>query len=299
MMQTKIEELLKGVQKNVVLAPYTTFKIGGPAQYFYIAKTKENLIRAIIVAKKFNLPFFIWGGGSKILVSDEGFTGLVIKNSCLNFQFKQGDIFAEAGTKLEDLVDLSLEGSLTGLEWAAGIPGTVGGAIRGNAEAFDGFMSNIVIQVETFDCLTSEVKQFKNQKCQFGTKNSIFKQNKNLIILSAQIRLKKGSQEESKAKVKEYLDLREDKHPLDFPSAGCIFINPLDAPAGLLIDKCGLKGKTIGGAQISEKHANFIINTGGATANDVRQLIELIKKQVKKKFGIELKEEIQYLGFDI
>jgi len=295
------------ILKNIVLAPYTTFKIGGPTKYFYIAKTNQDLIKAVKTAKQNNLRFFILGGGSKMLISDKGFNGLVIKMNNNGSRLSldpNPKIFADAGVKLSDLILLSLQESLTGLEWAAGIPGaTIGGAIRGNAGAFNNYMSDIVIRVKAFDCLNSGFKQFNNAECEFGYRNSIFKQNSDLIIISAELKLEKTNkptvhtQQKVKQKIKQVLDYRKNHHPMNFPSAGSIFVNPENRSAGSLIEQCGLKGKTIGNAKISEKHANFIVNLGKAKASHVIQLIELAKKQVKKKFDIELKQEIQYLGF--
>ena len=298
-------KILPDLKENVLLKNHTTFKIGGPAKYFYIAKTSQDLIKAVKTAKQNNLQFFILGGGSKMLISDKGFNGLIIKinnnGTRLNLVPK---ISAEAGVKLSDLIHLCLKQSLSGLEWAAGIPGaTIGGAIRGNAGAFGETMSNIVVQVRAFNCLTSGLAQFNNSECEFDYRNSIFKKNPDLIIISADLKLEKTNkpfvhtQQEVKQKIKQVFDYRKNHHPMNFPSAGSIFVNPEGQSAGSLIEQCGLKGKQIGNAQISEKHANFIINLGNASANHVIQLIELAKKQVKKKFNIELKEEIQYLGF--
>ena len=287
-------------KKNVLLKNYTTFRIGGPAKYFFKAKTKEDLIKAIQAAKKLNLPFFILGEGSNILFSDKGFKGLVIKIQSSKIENKETEnknkiIYVEAGVKLSHLVKLSLKNSLTGLEWAAGIPGTVGGAIRGNTGAFGGSMSDIVRSVEVLHLPESEIKNYELKNCKFSYKENIFKKNKNLIILSCILELKKGDKKEIEEKIKYFLDYREKNHPLEFFSAGCIFKNPKKKSAGELIEKCGLKGKEIGDARISEKHANFIVNLGKAHSEDVLKLINLIKKEVKKKFGIELKEEIYFI----
>ena len=264
-------------QENVCLAEYTTFKIGGPAQYFFNAKTKEELIKAVSAAKEQELPYFVLGGGSNVLVSDEGFEGLVIKvnNETLRLT-PQGDcsavIYAEAGVELKDLVEFSVKEGLTGLEWAAGIPrATVGGAIQTNAGAFDGAMQDIVKKVEVLPDTE--------------------------IVISALLELKKGDKVAIQKQIDYILNYRETNHPMNLPSVGCIFKNPESAPAAQLIEQSGLKGKTIGQAQISEKHANFIVNLGGAKAEDVCELIKLTKQKVKEKFSIELKEEIKYVGF--
>jgi len=295
------------IQKNVSLKNYTTFKIGGPAKYFFIAKSKEDLIEAVRFAKQKGLPFFILGGGSNLLVADEGYDGMVIKIQNSKFEIQNENakckIFCEAGVKLKDLVELSLENDLTGLEWAAGIPrATVGGAVRGNAGAFGSSIGDVVEEVECVEVeplgevRPPKIRTFNNKNCQFSYKETIFKKNKNLIILSCVLQLKKGDKKGIKQKIKYFSDYRKKNHPMEFLSAGSVFKNPPKIPAGELIEKCGLKGKRIGAAQVSTKHANFIVNLGKATSGDVIQLINLIKNKVKNKFGVELKEEIQFLG---
>jgi len=308
-----IQRELPGIQKNVKLASYTTFKIGGPAEYFFEAKTREDLIKAIKTAKKFKMPFFILSGGSNTLVSDKGYKGLVVrfKNSGLtlrraqgdaeqgqNIKFKNCEIICEAGTPLAELIKESVGNGLSGLEWVAGIPGTIGGAIRGNAGAFGKSMADVVERVELLE-INSElrIKSYESKDCRFGYRNSIFKEKNNLIVLSAEVRLKTDDKEKIKESIERYLNYRKEKHPLEFPSAGSVFENPEGHSAAKLIEECGLKGKKIGQAQISEKHANFIINLGQAKAKDVCRLIDLAKEKVKDKFGIILKEEIKFLGF--
>lgn len=262
-------------QRSIPLKNYTTFKIGGRAKWFCIAESKDDLIEAIKTAKKKKLPFFILGGGSNVLISDKGYQGLVIK-----YQNPQ----------LGDFVG-------RGLEWAAGIPGTIAGAIRGNAGAFGKSMQDAVKTVEVFDAKTQKIKIFKNKDCKFSYRNSIFKKNPNLIILSAKIKTKKAhcSHTGNSKKIREYLNYRKARHPQE-PSAGSIFKNFPDIPAAKLITQCGLLGKKIGQAQISTKHPNFIINLGGAKAKDVLRLINFAKRKVKNKFGKKLEEEIQFLG---
>lgn len=322
----KIEDILPEVKENVSLAEHTTFKIGGPARYFFVAESKENLIKAVKAAKDLSIPFFILAGGSNVLFSDKGFNGLIIKfqmqpygeSACgrpANFKFQKNEIYVGAGVKLDTLANLAKENCLTGIEWAAGIPGcTVGGAVFGNAQAFGRRISDSVKKIEALDIRTLEIKEFSKEECCFSLKSSIFKTDKNLIILSVILELKKGDKEEIENKIKEHLNYRKEKHPMDFPSAGSVFINreikiedpellrefpELNEfnrknfiPSSFLIEKCGLKGKRIGNAQISEKHAGFIVNLGGAKSEDVLKLIELAKKKVKEKFKIELKEEI-------
>lgn len=296
-----IEKELPTIQKNISLDKYTTFKIGGKARYFFIAKTKKDLIKAISFAQKSKIPFFILGGGSNLLVSDKGYRGLVIKIQMSRIVHRQaGIVYAEAGARLADLVKISLEKRLTGLEWAAGIPGaTIGGAIYGNAGAFGKSMENIVKKIEVLDLKTLEIKNFKNKDCKFGYRESVFKKNKNLILISATFKLNKGEKEKIKGLIEKYLKHRKTAQPLNYPSAGSVFKNPViknkNLKAGELIEKCGLKGKRIGKAEVSEQHANFIVNLGGAKEKDVKKLINLIKRKVKSKFKIVLEEEVQFL----
>lgn len=300
-------------QSNVLLKNHTTFKIGGPAKYFYIAKNKSDLIKAVEEAKKRKLRFFILAAGSNLLIADKGYQGLVIKIKNQNFKSKNNIILSEAGTLLSQVVSLSLRKNLTGLEWAAGIPGTVGGAVAGNAGAFGGAMKDVVKEVEVFDVKQNKIRQFKNKDCEFSYRNSIFKKTSHLIILSSQLQLKLGNKQKIKSVIQEHLDYRDKRHPKT-PSAGSVFqnvkiktLNPSFfkkfpqakkaikenvLPAAFLIDQCGLKGKKIGQAQISQKHPNFIINLGSASSQDVILLINLVKKEVNKKFKIKLKEEI-------
>ena len=316
--QQKIKNLLPGVKENVSLKDYTTFKIGGKAKYFFVAKTKNELIKAIKVSKQLNLPFFILGGGSNVLFSDKEFKGLVIKIKNEKLKIKNCVIDTEAGTLLSILVKKAQQHNLSGLEWAVGIPGTIGGAVYGNASAFGKAIGDLVKQVEVLDLKTFKIKKLSKKECQFKYKDSIFKHKKNLLILSVILRLKKGNKEKIKENMKRFLTIRKETQPLNYPSAGCIFknlgiqnsklkikkelfekfpelrdfIQKGEIPAGYLIDKAGLKGKRIGDAMVSEKHANFIVNLGNAKTKDVQKLIAHIKKKVKKIFGIELKEEI-------
>ena len=296
-----LKEELSEIQENILLKNYTTFKIGGHARYFLVVKEKEQLLKAVKLAKKLKIPFFILGGGSNLLVSDGGFNGLVIKMGILGAEFKGNKLFAGAGESLSKLTFLSAGKGLSGLEWAGGIPSaTAGGAIYGHAQAFGEKISKAVESVEALDSNTLKFKNFSKKQCRFSVKNSIFKKNKNIIIVSCILRLKPDDKNDIKNKVEEFLNYRKERHP-DFPSAGSVFVNPEKngetIRVGALIEKCGLKGKKIGNAQISEQHANFIINLGGAKAEDVLRLINLAKQKVKKTFGVELEQEIQIVGF--
>ena len=306
------------IKEKIPLKEYTTFKIGGLARYFFVAKSREDLKNAILWAKKKKLLFFILGGGSNILFSDKGFKGLIIKMQNSKCKIKNTKVVAEAGVLLQKLVLETAKKGLSGLENLAGIPGTLGGAIWGNAGAFGREIGDLVEEVKVLDVGSSklEVKKLKKEDCKFGYRDSIFKKRKNWIILGATLKLKRGKRKEIEEKIKEILRLRKEKQPLEFPSAGSVFKNvPIEKvskrirekfrekikdgllPAGVLIEAAGLKGVQIGGAKISEKHANFIVNVGNAKASDVKELIEKIKKEVKKKFKIQLEEEIKLVGF--
>ncbi len=313
-----IKNLLPRVKENVFLKDYTTFKIGGKAKYFFVARTRNDFIKAIKASKQLNLPFFILGNGSNVLFSDKRFEGLVIKIKDAKFKIKNCVINAEAGTPLFLLVQKAQQHSLSGLQWAVSIPGTIGGAVYGNASAFGKAIGDLVKQVEVLDLKNFKIKKLSKKECKFKYKDSIFKHKKNLIIISVILRLKKGDKEKIKKEIQKFLRIRKETQPLNYPSAGCIFknlksqiskvkikknllrkfpelrdfIQKGEIPAGYLIDKAGLKGKRIGNAMVSPRHANFIVNLGNATAKDVQKLIADIKKKVKKTFGIELKEEI-------
>ena len=305
-MADKIAEQLNGIQKNISLKNYTTFKIGGLAKYFFVAKSKEDLLNALKIAKENKIPVFIMGGGSNLLISEKGFKGLVIKIDILGAELDGNKAVIGAGENITKIAYLTADNKLSGLEWAAGMPGTVGGAIYGNAQAFGTKISDAVEWVKAINLKTFEIENFSKEECKFSLKNSIFKKNnlfgkRKWVIVSAMLKLSTKSVEEIKSKIKELLEYRRTKHPMDFPSAGSVFVNPEKngevTPAGRLIAECGLAGKKIGNAQISEKHANFIINLGGAKAKDVLKLIKLAKAKVKKNSGISLEPEIQLVGF--
>ena len=318
-MLNKALKNLPGLQQNVLLKDYTTYKIGGPAKYFFIAETNEELVNAIKTAKELKLPIFILGGGSNLLISDKGFNGLVIKINISNFEFNGKKVEAGAGMGLAKLAYLAAEKGLSGLEWAGGIPGcTLGGAIYGHAQAFGTKISDVVKEVTALDLKTLKFKKLSKKQCKFSLKNSIFKKNKKLIAVSAVLEFEEKSKAEVENKIKELLDYRNARHPVDFPSAGSTFVNPEKKiankkllekfpelkefnlkgaiPSGYLIAKAGLVGKKIGNAQISEKHANFIINLGGAKAKDVLALMKLAQKKVKTVFGINLETEVQFVN---
>ncbi|MFH0739981.1 MAG: UDP-N-acetylmuramate dehydrogenase [bacterium] len=318
------------IKKNISLKDFTSFKIGGKAKYFFKAENKEEIIEAIKWAQQKKLPFFVLGGGSNILISDKKFKGLAIKIQDSRFKIQDSIIEAEAGVPLGKIVGIALQQGLTGMEWAMGIPGTVGGAIHGNAGAFGKSMADAVEEVEVCGAQPSKKLElssgegwapqtFKKDECEFGYRDSIFKRNKNLIILSAKIKLQKGDKIEIEKKMADFFKIKKQTQPLEFFSAGSVFKNQELGiknqellkrfpelkqfqdkniiPSAWLIEKAGLKGKRIGGVEISRKHSNFIVSNGHGKARDVKKLINLIKKTVKKKFGVDLEEEVQLINF--
>jgi UDP-N-acetylmuramate dehydrogenase len=287
------------------------------AKYFFTAKNEEEIKKAVSAAEELNLKYFILGGGSNILISDKGFNGLVVKLQSISYKLQGKTIYAEAGVSLGKLVEFSIENNLTGMEWAIGIPGTLGGAVRGNAGAFGKSMADIIQEVTALN-KKLQVISYKLQVLKYDYRDSIFKRNKD-IILSAILKLEVDNSEISRKKIQEYLQKRKSVQPLEYPSVGSVFKNILFSeispeafkkcpkieqfrqsgkiPAGWLIENAGLKGKKIRGVQISEKHSNFIINIGNASAEDVVILISLIKQKVRNKFSLQLMEEIEYVGF--
>jgi len=290
---------MSSIKQNEPLADYCTYRIGGPARCLFFATSIEEIIAGLEVAQTNNYPFFILGGGSNVLFSDAGFSGLILKMENNYIESKiEGDrtiLDVGAGTPLALLCNYALENSLTGMEWAAGIPGTVGGALRGNAGAFHEEMSESVIDVRTLEMShgVAAEKTFLKSECGFYYRESFFKHNPNLVITSARLELAGGDKEKIKSRMDEYLAKKTTTQPLNYPSAGSVFTNPAGFFAAKLVEDCGLKGKISGGAQVSEKHANFIVNLGGAKAEDVKNLIAQIKSAVKEKFGVEMKEEIE------
>ncbi|MFA5126541.1 MAG: UDP-N-acetylmuramate dehydrogenase [Patescibacteria group bacterium] len=304
------------IKQNILIKDYTTFKIGGPADYFVVAMTKEEVQEAVKFAQDKKIPILALGGGSNLLISDQGFRGLVIKLDLQKLEYHDQEVVVGAGVLLAYLLNKSLEQGLTGLEFIAGVPGTVGGAIRGNAGTYGLAMSNVVQEITYFD-ENYQLKICQGSDCHFTYRHSIFKEIK-AIIIEAKLKLEKGDLTLAKNLVNERLKYRQGTQPRE-PSAGCVFKNVefstvdlaklknrgLDIekfeqnkkiPASYLIDIAGLKGHTIGGAQVSKIHANYIINTGTATAEQVIMLISFIKQQIRDKYGIQLQEEIQFIG---
>ena len=289
-LQEKIEIKQKENMKN-----HTSFKIGGAADYFVNVKCLEDLEKVIKKAKELNLPFFILGKGSNLLVSDKGIEGGVICLTQFNDVTVCGDVIkACAGASLAQVCVKAYENSLTGLEFAYGIPGTVGGGLYMNAGAYGGEMSQVVISAEYID-LDGTMGEFSIDEMNLGYRTSVFKQN-GKIITSVKIKLKKGEKAEIKAQMDDFMSRRKSKQPLEYPSAGSTFKRPEGYYAGALIEENNLKGFSVGGAMVSEKHAGFVINYNNATSDDVKKLMAEIQKRVYEKNCVKLEPEVIFVG---
>lgn len=294
----ELEKLnLEKIEKDISLSTLTTYKTGGIAKLVVYPNNINNLKQMLKLIHKYNIKYFILGKGSNTLFSDKEFNGVIIKLDKLNnFKIKQTEIYVESGMILSKLVQASVKNELTGLEFAIGIPGTIGGAIYMNAGAYGNNMSNIVKSVIVLN-EKFQIKEIPLEELKFDYRYSIFQDNKNLICVAANIKLEHGNHDEIASKIKENLLKRKNNQPLEYPSAGSVFRNPEGNYAGKIIEELGLKGKNIGGAEISTKHANFIINKNNASSSDILNLIKLVQKEVKDKYKIDLKLEQQLVNW--
>lgn len=294
-----LEEIQKIVSKDKIftnepMSKHTSFKIGGPAEIFVKINNVEELKLIIKISKQAEIPITVVGNGSNLLVSDDGIRGIVLKIEFDKIEIEEsGKLKVGSGVKLAFLAQKCLKEKLEGFEFASGIPGTIGGAIRMNAGAHGSEMKDIVKKIT---CMTRDgkIQVISNEEAKFEYRNSIFSQN-DYIILEAEIQLRKGNPEEIRSKMDEYATYRKEKQPIEYPSAGSTFKRGNDFITAKLIDECGLKGYQIGGAQVSEKHAGFIINKGNATAEDVKQLMKYVEEQVYNKFGKKIEPEIEII----
>ena len=278
------------------MAEHTTFRIGGPADLFLIPEKEEEIRKIRRICKEENIPLFILGNGSNLLVSDRGFRGAVlwIYKNLSHFEVQDEQIRASAGCLLSALSVAARNASLAGLEFAGGIPGTLGGAVRMNAGAYGGEMKDVI---KTVRVLTPEgdIQDIPGSEMGFGYRTSIVEQ-KNLAVLEAVISLKKGDPLVIRDTMRDLNARRADKQPLEYPSAGSTFKRPEGYFAGKLIMEAGLAGYQVGGARVSEKHCGFVINAGGATASDVKRLIEDVRLKVRLNSGVLLEPEVRFLG---
>lgn len=298
-----IQALKKYVpEENICLqepmAGHTTFRIGGPADCFVQIESEEQLQKVQHYLSLVELPWFVVGNGSNLLVSDRGFPGVVLQvgRRMSRITLDGTRVIAQAGATLAQVARAAMENGLTGLEFASGIPGTVGGGVVMNAGAYDGEMSQVVEQVVVQD-RDGERMELDNATMEFGYRTSSLRRHP-FVVTEVTFRLERGDREQIKARMEELAARRREKQPLEFPSAGSTFKRPQGYYAGKLIMDAGLRGFQVGGARVSEKHCGFVINTGEASAEDVRAVIRSVQEQVKDRFHVVLEPEVIFLGFE-
>jgi UDP-N-acetylmuramate dehydrogenase len=287
------------MRQNEPMSLHTSFRIGGPADLYAMATSAQELVELVSLALEHDIPYLIIGRGTNILVADEGIRGLVIENGVQDMYFQDGTVlYAESGALLRDLARESAQRGLGGLEWAVGIPGSVGGAIVANAGAYDGYVGDVLRRASVLGA-DGAIHELSAKELGFAYRTSKFKgqgaEGKPEVILSAEFVLRPEPAQTIVEKIADYTRRREESQPTE-PSAGSVFKRTEQYPAGFLIEQAGLKGARIGGAQISPKHANFIVNLGGARAADVKALIDSAQEQVREQFGQELELEIELIG---
>ncbi len=310
------------IKESEPLARHTVFRIGGPARFFVTADTRDDFTAVLKAAGSSGLPWMILGAGSNMLVSDRGFPGMVVRPMGGEVRASGSRVTADAAVPMARVVAEALAKGLRGFEWAIGVPGTIGGSVRGNAGCFGGEMQDVVRSVTIFDTASGNIEEWSADAAEFGYRDSIFKRRPELVILAATLGLQAGDPLEGQRRVREYTAHRAKTQDIGLQSAGCAFKNVpwsrrdvdketlirrfpefsgfhahLGIPAGFLVDRVGLKGRQIGRAKISERHGNFFLNTGGASAEEVIMLAGLVKEHVHRRYGLLLEEEIQYIGF--
>ena len=278
------------------MSQHTTFRIGGPADVFVMPENYEQIREVLRLCKEEKLPFFVLGNGSNLLVSDSGYRGVIIQmdRNMEEIRLDGEEIHACAGALLSSVAVAARNASLTGFEFAGGIPGTIGGAAVMNAGAYGGELKDVLKEV-TVMTREGEILTIPAEKMEMGYRTSIIK-TAGYLVLEAVISLKKGDEEAIRATMKDLSERRTEKQPLDYPSAGSTFKRPEGYFAGKLIMDSGLRGYRVGGAQVSEKHCGFVINAGGATAEDVRSLMDHVIRVVREKYGVTLEPEVKFLG---
>lgn len=305
MTNNEIEKLTKEMQEfinkediyaNEPMSKHTTFKIGGTADIFVKLRSTEQIERLINLCNEKNVPIKVIGNGSNILVKDNGVRGVVAKICTNSYEFLDEEtIRVDAGMLNVKVSMILVEYSLTGFEFASGIPGTIGGAVKMNAGAYGSQMSDVVVKTKYIDLKEMQIKEINNTEQKFEYRKSLFSTTPSIII-DTTLQLKKAEKEEIQKKISKNNESRKTKQPIEKPSAGSTFKRGKNFITAQLIDECGLKGYTVGGAQVSTKHAGFIVNTGNATASDVIKLVEIIKQKVQEKFNKDIDLEIEIIG---
>lgn len=285
----------ENVLRDEPMSKHITFKVGGPADMYVTPSTHDEIIDIVAACSKAQVPYFIIGNGSNLLVKDEGFRGVIIEiGSKYNHIEVVGDtIFAQAGAILGQVATKALQNNLSGMEFAHGIPGTVGGAVVMNAGAYGGEIKDIIEEATVFDG-EGNIYVLKPEELELGYRHSIVPE-KGYTVLDAKFKLRPGDGAEIKATMEELSFRRRDKQPLEYPSAGSTFKRPVGGFAAQLIEEAGLKGFSVGGAQVSEKHSGFVVNKGDATADDILAVIDYVRKVVNEKTGIQLETEVKII----
>ncbi|MFA6429244.1 MAG: UDP-N-acetylmuramate dehydrogenase [Patescibacteria group bacterium] len=308
--------------ENESMSKHTNFRIGGPARLFFVANTADELVQAIQEAQTQNIPWYVMGGGSNLLVADTGFDGVIVQVAFREVAVEGETIHVDAGAITSAVARQSVEAGLAGFEWAVGVPGTIGGALYGNAGCYGGEMGNAVVSVDAVRVADGVRVTLSREDCQFGYRESLFKHERH-VILSCVLKLARATDPAAgKAQIESIMQQRKEKQPLEQSSAGCIFKNYVfqdekeleilkrhinEIPSGMLakkslgagwlVDQVAMMGKSIGDAEISTKHGNFFLNKGKARAQDLLALISFAKMKVRDELGIELQEEVQLVGF--
>ncbi|MBP2654390.1 MAG: UDP-N-acetylenolpyruvoylglucosamine reductase [Firmicutes bacterium] len=304
--KSKLEQELLASLKEIIAAPrlyinepmsrHTSFQIGGPADFLVFPASVQEVSAVFTLVRELGVPVLALGNGSNVLVSDKGIRGVVVKfgDDFAGIRHLGKTVIAGAGASLTSVSRYAADCALTGMEFAVGIPGSIGGAVFMNAGAYDGEISKVISAVTTV-CPDGTVQRFNHADIRFDYRQSVFQQN-GCIICEVELMLEQGSEKDILAKMDEYTNSRETKQPLEMPSAGSTFKRPPGYYAGTLIEQTGLKGFSIGGAQVSNKHAGFVVNAGGATAADVLALISEVQRRVFDKFGVRLQPEVRVIG---
>ncbi|EGT5618636.1 MAG: UDP-N-acetylmuramate dehydrogenase [Clostridium perfringens] len=279
------------------MSEHIYFRVGGPADILVTPVNEEQVVNTLKLCREYNVPYFILGNGSNILVKDGGISGVVIKFNKLNKITTEGNcVTAQSGALLKDVSKAALENNLRGFEFACGIPGSIGGAVFMNAGAYDGEMAHVIKSARVID-ENCNIKNLTKEELELGYRSSIVMK-KGYVVIEATVELESGEYASIKDKIDDLTNKRESKQPLEYPSAGSTFKRPEGYFAGKLIQDSGLKGFSIGGAAVSEKHSGFVINKGGATAKDVLDVIAHVQKTVKENFDVELHTEVRIIGRD-
>ena len=308
--------------ENEPMNKHTSFRIGGPARLYFIANSSDEAIKVFEIAKELTIPTLTFGGGSNLLVSDEGYQGLLIQMANRTVTIEGLRVTAESGAITGLVARKSVDASLTGFEWAIGVPGTIGGAIYGDAGCYGGEMRDSVVSVDVYRIRDGQRLTLSKAECEFGYRESLFKREPHVILGCVLELMPSADPAAGKQRMEDIMRQRKEKQPLEQSSAGCAFKNfeftnesevdllrrEVEVPesmlknkslgAGWLVDQAGLLGQAVGGVEVSLKHGNFLVNKGQARAQDVVGLISLIKRKIRDEFGIEMHEEVQYVGFE-